>query len=281
MGYSFNSIQKILADRHFFVGKTILTLGTLYPFLSGGEQKRLAELGIDFTVTKEKFSKQLFVDFIGAACCHSIDVSDYQGADIICNLNHPIPDRYASCYDVVIDAGTLEHLGNLSTALANIFNLLRKGGIYYFGVPCNNWVDHGFFQFSPTFFRDICIDNQGLELVSFHLGTKNKYYEYAEQNPAFIQALRSSRKPLNVGGIIRKCDDGIHLDLTQSKYRSLHNHSTDHQAALETATPRRGHLVTAVLQSFITSSWVPLLVKENILNLLYRLKKRSSSQSAT
>lgn len=281
MGYSFNSLQKILDDKHIFAGKKILTLGTLYPFLSTGEQKQLMRRGLDFRVSKEKFSKYLFVDFLGADCCHSIDVSDYQDADIICNLNNPIPDSYVSSYDVIVDAGTLEHLANLSTALSNIFALLRTNGIYYFGLPCNNWVDHGFFQFSPTFFHDMCTDNPGLELVSFHLGTQKKYYDYAMQNPAFIQALRSSRKPLNVGGIIRKHYDGIHLDLTQSKYRTAHSLNPGREESATDASPSRCHLVPATLQYFITSTWVPLSIKEKILNILYRLKYGSSNRIGT
>jgi hypothetical protein len=104
----------------------------------------------------------------------------------------------------------------------------------------------------------MCIDNPGLELLSFQLGAKNRYDEHAEQNPSLIQALRISRKPLNVGGIIRKCDEGIHLNLTQSKYRSFHGYSTGHEAALATATSSCGHLIRAVIQSFVTSSSVPL-----------------------
>lgn len=272
MGYSFNSLEKVLADRSLFADKKILTLGTLYPFLNANEQARLARRGVDFQVPKEKFSRRLFVDVLGAKCCDSMDVSAYQGSDIICNLNNPIPEHYVGSYDVVIDAGTLEHLSNLSVALINIFSLLRKGGIYYFGVPCNNWVDHGFFQFSPTFFRDLCIDNPGLKLLALHVGTNKRNYDYTAQNSAFIRALFSTRQPLNVAGVICKTGDDISLDLTQSKYRVVYQTSHSELAILTTPVFPLRRFMRAVLRWFITASWLPLSLKELLLNRVYRHK---------
>lgn len=268
-----------------FRGKDILTLGTLYPYVDKHEAKSLARRGLHVNVPKERFSVHMFVEVLGAASCHSLDVSDYQQSEIICNLNHPLPDRHIGRYDIIFDGGTLEHLSNLPTALANIFGLLRNEGIYYFGVPCNNWVDHGFFQFSPTFFKDLCIDNPDLELIELHLNTARKYYDYASQNPAFIRALFSSRLRLNVGGIIRKTGGSINFDLTQTKYREQY---TALQSGLfagasgsDVPPPPSGlrRLASAAIQRISTSPWVPLGIKETILNRLYGFRNKTRLQT--
>ena len=287
MGYTFNSLSKILDQESFFRGKDILTLGTLYPYVDKHEAKVLARRGLHIDVPKERFSAHLFVEVLGAASCHSLDVSDYQQSEIICNLNHPLPDRHIGQYDVVFDGGTLEHLSNLPTALTNIFGLLRQGGIYYFGVPCNNWVNHGFFQFSPTFFSDLCIDNPDLKLLVLHVNTTKKDYDYASQNPAFLRALFSARLRLNVGGIIQKTGGKINLDLTQSKYRE--QYAPPKQNALATAsspgfpssrlTAALRRFASAGIHWFSVSAWFPLSFKELTLNRLYGLKHKPRFQN--
>jgi hypothetical protein len=282
MGYSCNSLIRMIENRHLFAGKDVLTLGNLFPFVSSAEQSRLAEQGLNFSIPKEKFSEHLFIKVLGARSYQSLDVSDYQESDLIATLNHPLPAEYIEKYDVVIDAGTLEHLANLSIAVSNIFGLLRKSGIYYFGVPCNNWVDHGFFQFSPTFFRDLCTDNPGLVLADLYLGTEDKYYDYFSQSPAFLRTLLSSRRRLNVLGVIRKEGESLHLDLTQSKYRTLHaGHAADASptAAQESkaSRPRPRPLrraKAAMSQWFSQTALVPLDAKEWVSNGLYRMKMR-------
>lgn len=272
MGYSFSSISRILDQKSSFKGKKIVTLGTLYPYLSKSESKLLAKRGLRESVPKELFSKHLFVDLLGAEVCHSLDVSDYQQSEIICNLNFPLPNELCSQYDVIVDAGTLEHLSNLSTALSNLFSLLKDGGIYYFGAPCNNWVDHGFFQFSPTFFIDMCIDNPNLELSDLQISTPNKNYLYSTTNPFFKHALFSSRKPLVVSGIIKKAGGTINLNLTQSKYRQLYFDKNSAPLSADAKKRTQKIFVRKIIMCFSTSTLISLPIKELVLNQFYKSK---------
>jgi SAM-dependent methyltransferase len=272
MGYSYSAIDRIIDNPSLFKDKKILTLGTLYPYLKNNESDLLAKRGVSKTVSNETFSKHLFVDLLGAKVCHSLDVSDYQQSEIICNLNFPLPDELIAQYDVIIDAGTLEHLSNLSIALSNLFKLLKDNGVYYFGVPCNNWIDHGFFQFSPTFFIDMCIDNPNLHLSDLHLSTTKKVYYYSAINPFFKHALYTSCKRINVGGVIKKTNGNIDLNLTQSKYRQQY---IDKTPATSDDQINRGiikTLVRKVILWFSASSLFPLQIKELVLNQLYKLK---------
>jgi hypothetical protein len=145
-------------------------------------------------------------------------------------LNKDISDSWYNSYDIIFDGGTLEHLSNFPQSLKNIFNILVDNGIYYFEVPCNNWIDHGFFQFSPTFFEDLCIDNSNLNLLELFINDTLNYYSISSGHPylSFIKrSIYLSKKKLNVAGIIHKkyslsLEDPIIVSLIQTKYRDAY-----------------------------------------------------------
>jgi SAM-dependent methyltransferase len=104
-------------------------------------------------------SEELYRD-LGFDEVHSMDVSPYQGAGHIHDLNDPrIADDLKGQYDFVIASGTLEHVFHWHNAVKVAFDLLKIGGTLVFGSPANNWTDHGFYQFSPTLKFDLFADN--------------------------------------------------------------------------------------------------------------------------
>ena len=277
MGHTYQSLKFASEHPGYFRSSDVLTLGTLYPFLSPAEAARLRAVRIDATKPKELFSNHFFIDVLGARTCRAIDVSDYQGAEVICNLNQPIPERYRESADVVYDAGTLEHLSNLPMALDNIFSLLRPGGVYFFGAPCNNWVDHGFFQFSPTFYHDLCLDNASLELIELYIAEKKRYFDYKSLPLGMRVAIFNSRQKLAVAGIIRRHKSDIQMDLTQSKYREEYRKAR--QPAPESGIPPNSlpvhyakKALSRALQWFCSTPWVPFGIKRIILEQFYRLR---------
>ncbi|MHB9027043.1 MAG: hypothetical protein ACYC7E_23145 [Armatimonadota bacterium] len=96
-----------------------------------------------------------FFTALGFTECRSLDFADFEGADILFDLNSPtVPDELLESCDVIIDGGTLEHVFHLPNALANLFRLLKKSGRIIHLSPSSNHLDHGFYMFSPTFFYD-------------------------------------------------------------------------------------------------------------------------------
>ena len=55
-----------------------------------------------------------------------MDISDYEGAQIIHDLNFVIPERLEKKYDVVIDGGTLEHIFNFPIAISNCMKMVKE-----------------------------------------------------------------------------------------------------------------------------------------------------------
>ena len=97
---------------------------------------------------------------LGFAEVESADVSDWEGADHVLDLNQPVPAELHGRYDAVFEAGTIQHVFDLPRVFGNIHALLRPGGRAIHGMaPSSNHVDHGFYMFSPTLFHDFYAAN--------------------------------------------------------------------------------------------------------------------------
>lgn len=57
-----------------------------------------------------------------------LDVSDYEGADVVWDLNYPIPDFLKGKFDFIYDSSVLDNLFNVGQALSNICQMLKPGG---------------------------------------------------------------------------------------------------------------------------------------------------------
>lgn len=87
-----------------------------------------------------------------------VDVSASRGFERILDLNTPIPDEMRGAYQLVLDFGTMEHCFNIAQAMANGANALAAGGCILHLNPLNMY-NHGFYNFSPTFYSDFYTQN--------------------------------------------------------------------------------------------------------------------------
>lgn len=108
-----------------------------------------------YRFSPDYISDDSFFSAVGFERLESVDASDFEDATIVHDLNELGLSRAAgSKFDLVFDGGTMEHVFHVPNILANIFDALQVGGYVYHSSPCNNHVDHGFYQFSPGFFHD-------------------------------------------------------------------------------------------------------------------------------
>ena len=82
----------------------------------------------------------------------SLDATAYQGAGLVHDLNVPLSADLHEQWDWVFDGGSLEHVFDFPAAIRNCSSLLRPGGMFITMCPVNNWMGHGFYQFSPELF---------------------------------------------------------------------------------------------------------------------------------
>jgi hypothetical protein len=110
----------------------------------------------------------------------SMDASDYEGANIVHDLNLPIPPALRERYDLVWDGATLEHVFNFPVAIFNAMHMVKVGGHLLLETPTNNQCGHGFYQFSPELFFRLLTPQNGFELLRVYLRMNNRFYHVAD-----------------------------------------------------------------------------------------------------
>lgn len=111
-----------------------------------------------------------FFEFIG------IDKKDYYDIDkfafdkphILHDLQYPINKKYHNFFNLVIDSGTLEHIFDVKSVMENIIRITKTGGYVLQLIPAQNFINHGFYQFSPTFFYDFYTNN-GFKIIESYI----------------------------------------------------------------------------------------------------------------
>jgi len=125
---------------------------------------------LNVTGSKEsKYCEDLFKEYFGATSVDSVDYSNYEGANIIHDMNTPLPYGMEE-YDTIIDFGTLEHVYNINQAFTNLSELCAVGGQILHSLPANNNCGHGFWQFSPELFFALYSEKNGYKDTQVFIG---------------------------------------------------------------------------------------------------------------
>lgn len=147
MGLTINELESLAALPR--LGE-VLTIGRQNLFIHARERARLTTLGVD-AASGVPFGT--YVDDVllvmGATTVTALDHSDYEGAELVHDLNKRLPSETEQKFDTVVDGGSLEHVFNVPVALANLMRAVAIDGHLMLSLPANNLCGHGFYQFSP------------------------------------------------------------------------------------------------------------------------------------
>lgn len=97
----------------------------------------------------------------------AVDLVASRGTERIVDLNEPVAADLVGAFDVVLDAGTMEHCFNVGQAIRNIIGMAKVGGFVLHLNPMA-MINHGFFNFSPTFYHDFYLQNGHEMSFSIH-----------------------------------------------------------------------------------------------------------------
>lgn len=142
-----------------------------------------------------------FLRMLGAKTVEAMDVSDYEGATRLQDLNTPIPSSLVEAYDLVCDGGTLEHVLHFTTALHNCMSMVKRGGSLVLHLPVNNCMGHGFYQLSPDLFFRVLSPPNGFEvkrMVIHAVGPYNRWYEVADPHDVHGRVELISWRPMHL-----------------------------------------------------------------------------------
>lgn len=120
-------------------------------------------------ITQNNRYAEGFLALLGAKKVDSVDASSYEAATIIHDMNQPIPEDFKDSYSVVIDSGSLEHIFNFPIAIKNCMEMVKPGGHFIGITPTNNFLGHGFYQFSPELFYRIFNAENGFKMKKMYL----------------------------------------------------------------------------------------------------------------
>lgn len=107
---------------------------------------------------------ETFFSLLGAREVNSMDYSSYEGATILHDMNCPIPAGLNQRFSVVYDGGTIEHVFNIPQALKNCMEMVQIGGHFLQANIANNYMGHGFWQFSPELLFRVLSPANGYEV---------------------------------------------------------------------------------------------------------------------
>lgn len=180
-------------------------------------KKRIAsELGISSKALSAKYADD-FLLAVGAKDFQVLDISNYESAQVIQDLNIPIPDNLHNKFSVVMDIGTSEHIYDVAQSLANIRNLCNIGGQIMVLSPANRFLGHGFYQFSPELFFRAFGQEFGFDIHALYLikdaPFKQRWYELADPKNLGRRGNISTSKRCFIGVIATKV----------SEQREIHN----------------------------------------------------------
>lgn len=138
-----------------------LTLGRMTSFLAPRDLRRLknALAAVDASAVSalvalgDKVPDYMdkFLVALGATRLDALDASAFEGAQLIHDMNEPLPEALRDQYDAVIDGGTLEDVFNVPTAFRNAMDAVKVGGHLFAILPANNWCGHGFINTARNF----------------------------------------------------------------------------------------------------------------------------------
>ena len=80
------------------------------------------------TGSRSYISDTTFFGMLGVNLVHAIDHSDYEGADILVDLNRPIAPEYEGIADFIFGGSVLDNVFDPACYMRNITRMLRPGG---------------------------------------------------------------------------------------------------------------------------------------------------------
>jgi SAM-dependent methyltransferase len=173
-------------------------------------------------------SDACFFKAFGAATVAAIDVSDYEGAEIVHNLDLPIPAHLEGKFDFICNGSVLDNVFNPIMGLGNISRMLAPGGRVIHFEHASNAVNNAYLQFSPNWFFDYYVVNRFADckayIALFHdLYGSWDFYACLHEGAQKPRLFRSARFAMTAVIAERAPDSTWDRHPVQGQYRSREN----------------------------------------------------------
>ena len=117
---------------------------------------------------------------------------DVEGDAIRIDLNRgKVPRRLRCAFDLVVNAGTTEHVVNQDNAFRVMHDLTKVGGVMMHEVPAGGMLTHGVVSYNAQFFWLLCRDNsyEVIDLTVSHAGDAPISSDVVASNAKYARSL--------------------------------------------------------------------------------------------
>jgi SAM-dependent methyltransferase len=94
-----------------------------------------------------------FFGSFSSAQLNALDHSDFEGADIVCDLNRPVPPALEEQFDFIYNGSVLDNVWDPATGMRNMTRLLKPGGRIVH-LEHGTRVNGPYLTFPPDWFHD-------------------------------------------------------------------------------------------------------------------------------
>ncbi len=151
-----------------------------------------------------------FIKLLDAEKITSFDASDFENATEVHDFNRPISEKFRNKFTTVLDGGTLEHIFNFPAAIKNCMQMVKVGGHFLSITPTNNFLGHGFYQFSPELFYRVFTAQNGFkvrQMILFEDYPNSDWYEVTDPDTIKHRVLLANFTPSYLLTIAEKTAD--------------------------------------------------------------------------
>lgn len=180
-------------------------------------KKRLAALRPDDRYRAWHLAKLFYGAFLDYRELVAIDFHGTPEARPI-DLNHPV--KLGQRFEVVIDGGTAEHVFNVAQFFTTCHELAAPGGLMLHHNPFRGWLEHGFYNFNPTFYWDIAAANRYELLMLVYTEVQPLRVEQLFSRERIIEMARASELGANamLYAVYRKPAEALPFALPRQAY---------------------------------------------------------------
>jgi hypothetical protein len=167
---------------------------------------KISRAANELIISSGAYSDEVF-RLLGARTIDAIDASGFEQASIIHDMNQPVPPELKGRFSVLFDGGSLEHVFHVPQAMRSCMEMVRVGGHFIGSSPANNYMGHGFYQFSPELLYRVFSPANGFSETTVLLGEntrKPRWYQAIDPMVAGKRFELTGGPPLSMLTIARK-----------------------------------------------------------------------------
>jgi hypothetical protein len=208
---------------------------------------------------KELVTDRSIFHALGVGSVRALDVSAYEGAEIIHDLNEPLPPHLQNSADFIVDGSTLDNVFDPATCLRNFAGLLKVGG-RLLTINAYTRRQTAYTLCSPPWYFDYFVENGFVDcrvyVIVARRGRSNTFW----LDPGYIARARGGTLAFSARGnvfIVALAEKGpastTHASPVQQHYRSAAGWDVYAERLRTVQQSQRPHLARSSSDLFIWS----------------------------